>query len=414
MAVNIGSREIARRLADVWAGLIERNSAAGGAAPAGTAIASAPVVWLLGKVQSGKTSIIQAVTGASDADIGSGFRACTTSSRIFDFPAEAPVLRFLDTRGIGEAGYDPAEDLGLAERRSHVLIVVMRALDPQQEVIVDVVRRVRARHPGWPVIVAQTCLHDAYKPGENHPPVYPYKTEGLSGAVRVPEDLARALAHQRRLFDRLEGTGPLAFVPLDFTQPGDGYTPRHFGLEALHSAFTHAAPAGIAAILRQIRSAGADALTRRINGISLGYATAAAALDVVPVAGAVAVPATQAKLLHALGDIHGVAWNRRTLAEFAGCLGAGILTKLLASFGIRELAKLVPVYGQTAGAAAAAAASFVTTYAIGRAAHVYLASRNSDNHDPAQVAAAYREALESALGLARARGLDVTEEHAQR
>src|SRR5690606_34222822 len=43
--------------------------------PAGATVHSyAPVVWLLGKVQSGKTSIIRAVTGASDAEIGDGFR----------------------------------------------------------------------------------------------------------------------------------------------------------------------------------------------------------------------------------------------------------------------------------------------------------------------------------------------------
>ena len=41
----------------------------------------APIVWLVGKVQSGKTSIIRALTQASDAEIGSGFRACTRTAR---------------------------------------------------------------------------------------------------------------------------------------------------------------------------------------------------------------------------------------------------------------------------------------------------------------------------------------------
>ena len=47
----------------------------------------APVVWLLGKVQSGKTSIVRALTQATDAEIGTGFRACTKTARVFDFPA---------------------------------------------------------------------------------------------------------------------------------------------------------------------------------------------------------------------------------------------------------------------------------------------------------------------------------------
>ena len=71
----------------------------------------APVVWLLGKVQSGKTSIIRTLTQTSTAEIGSGFAPCTRTSRVFDFPAEAPIIRFLDTRGLGEVAYDPAEDI---------------------------------------------------------------------------------------------------------------------------------------------------------------------------------------------------------------------------------------------------------------------------------------------------------------
>ena len=75
----------------------------------------APVVWLLGKVQSGKTSIIRVLTQSSDAEIGSGFRACTRTARVFDFPNEAPIIRFLDTRGLGEVAYDPSDDIGFAK-----------------------------------------------------------------------------------------------------------------------------------------------------------------------------------------------------------------------------------------------------------------------------------------------------------
>src|SRR5690242_20111268 len=70
-----------------------------------------PVFWLLGKTQSGKTSIIKALTGADDAEVGHGFRPCTRTSRRYDFPSpEAALLTFIDTRGLDEPGYDPAED----------------------------------------------------------------------------------------------------------------------------------------------------------------------------------------------------------------------------------------------------------------------------------------------------------------
>lgn len=64
-----------------------------------------PVFWMLGKVQQGKTSIIRALTGREDAEIGKGFRPCTRTSRVYAYPdEEGCFLRFLDTRRIGRGG----------------------------------------------------------------------------------------------------------------------------------------------------------------------------------------------------------------------------------------------------------------------------------------------------------------------
>src|SRR5215831_6998634 len=96
-----------------------------------------PVFWLLGRTQSGKTSLIKYLTGASHAEIGQGFRPCTRFSRRYDFPAaEAPLLSFLDTRGLDEPGYDPAEDLAQFDREAHVVVVTVKALDHAQEKVV--------------------------------------------------------------------------------------------------------------------------------------------------------------------------------------------------------------------------------------------------------------------------------------
>jgi uncharacterized protein (DUF697 family) len=124
----------------------------------------------------------------------------------------------------------------------------------------------------------------------------------------------------------------------------------------------------------------------------------------MPVAGIALVPIIQGKLIHALGAIYGIAWDRRALAEFAGALGATTLLRVASGFGARELAKLVPLYGQTAGAAAAAVMSFATTYALGKAACYFLRYRRAGASDPGGVAQAYKDALGSALRLARERG----------
>ena len=238
---------------------------------------AAPVIWLLGKVQSGKTSIVRALTDATAAEIGLGYKPCTRTAALFDFPAEAPVIRFLDTRGIGEINYDPADDMRFHEAQAHVLLVVMKALDPQQDQVVEAVRAIRKRHPEWPVVVAQTTLHEAY-PGGNHPKHYPFAApQGLpleNGAVSP--DLARSLAYQRSLFANLPGNGPLLFVPLDFTQPGDGFEPRDYGLPALLAAFEKAAPAGLLAALKDASSQTGDRLANEAHPHIVGYATAAA------------------------------------------------------------------------------------------------------------------------------------------
>jgi hypothetical protein len=50
--------------------------------------------------------------------------------------------------------------------------------------------------------------------------------------------------------------------------------------------------------------------------------------------------------------------------------------------------------------------SFATTYAVGKAACYFLERRKAGTRDPSGVAETYRDALRSALKLARERGLD--------
>jgi uncharacterized protein (DUF697 family) len=370
-----------------------------------TAAVHAPVVWLLGKVQSGKTSIVRTLTGCTDLEIGAGFKAATKTAQIFDFPEAAPLIRFLDTRGLGEVMYDPAADIVACEQRSHLMLVVMKALDHQQAAVLDVVKTVRRRRPDWPVAVAQTALHEGYEIGATHPVPYPYDDPIPARwlAAGVPAELARSLANQRVLFDGIQGRDRIAFVPIDFTLPNDGYQPPDYGLAALISALRVVAPASIAASIRETRVAANERLAARAHSQILGYAIAAAAADIVPVAGAVAVPGIQAKMLHDLALAYGVSWDRRTVAQFAGCLGAGTMVRVLSAFGIRELVKLLPVYGQTAGAAAAAVTSFTTTFAVGKAAGYFLGQRRLGEANPPGVDTIYRDALQNAFKFAHDR-----------
>lgn len=369
--------------------------------------ALAPVVWLVGKVQSGKTSIIHAITRADEAAIGDGFRPCTRSSRIYEFPDDAPVLRFLDTRGLGEAGYRPAEDLAFAEANAHLVVVTMRAMDPQQQAIVDVVRLLRKRNRTLPVVVAQTTLHEGYRTGTDHVAPYPFATgEALTHVAGLPDDLIRALAFQRTLFDDLAGPQPV-FVPIDLTHPDDGLHPADYGLDALTEAIAAIAPAGLLFALSAMPGFSADPKAEKADPLIMGHAMAAAGGDLVPVpiAGTLAASTVQARLLHKLGELYGITWDRRAWTDLTAALGAGTLLKVASQIGVRQLVKMIPVYGQTAGAAASAAASFALTYALGKAAVYYLHRRRTGTVDLQGVAQVYQQSLRDAFKIARERRL---------
>src|ERR1700722_4683418 len=122
-----------------------------------------PVFWLLGKTQSGKTSLIRYLTGADRAEIGKGFQPCTRFSSRYCFPSEqAPLLTFLDTRGLDEPGYDPSEDVARFNDEAHLVIVTVKALDHAQQNLRTHLERIRAAQPRRPVVLVLTCLHECY------------------------------------------------------------------------------------------------------------------------------------------------------------------------------------------------------------------------------------------------------------
>ncbi len=365
---------------------------------AAQARALAPVVWLVGKVQSGKSSIVRTLTDSTEAEVGAGFEACTKTSRVFDFPQEAPIIRFLDTRGVGEVGYAPDADIAFCEQRSHLILAVMKASDMAQKPVLEVLAAARRRHPEWPIVVAQTSLHELYSPGVRHRLPYPFAGETTS-LTTAPEQLVRALAYQRDLFTSVPRADGIAFVPIDFTLPGDGFDPVDYGREALAHALTESAPDAVAAVLARLPK-GSDGNSSAIDARVLGFALAAGASDVVPVAGAAMVPMVQAAMLRSIAGHFDAQWDRRRMAEFAGSLGAGTLLRVASSFGVRQLVKLVPGYGQTVGAAAAAAASFATTYALGKAAAYYLGRRRGVI-EAADIARVYRSALSEAFAYSK-------------
>jgi uncharacterized protein (DUF697 family) len=331
-----------------------------------------PVVWLIGKTQSGKTSIIRALTGSAEAEIGTGFKPCTATARLYDFPAETPVVRFLDTRGLGEVAYDPSADIRVGESHAHLLLAVMKAGDLDQEAVFEVLRTVRQRHPEWPLVIGQTCLHELYPVHAEHPEPYPFAQAPWPGSV--PIDLARLLRAQRERVGNIPGVAPVCWVPIDFTLDEDGYSPADYGLDALWQAIDSVSVFRLQQLLRS--DAGVrDVFARAAHPHIVGYALAAAGLGALPLVDLVGVPAIQAKMLQTLAGIYQQAWDRRAILDFLALLGAGVGV----AYGARTLGgalfKLIPAWGQTAGAIWGATTSASVTFALGKAAGFHFSRR---------------------------------------
>ncbi|KJV07366.1 hypothetical protein VZ94_05310 [Methylocucumis oryzae] len=353
-----------------------------------------PIFWLLGKAQSGKTSIIRALTGNNAAEIGNGFQACTQSSRFYDFPsASHPLIRFLDTRGLGEKAYEPSEDLAWCAEQAHVLIVVMRVLDMAQFDVVKAVKTIHAEHKDWPIIVVQSALHEAYlQPDAQHIQPYPYQITPFPESV--PHDLARALWHQRAWFDGL----PVHFVALDFTLPEDGFQPVYYGLDEFWDTLERCLPNTLLSLLRN--SAHYDALldfhARQAQPHILSFSLVNIGLGAIPIAGLPLVLSVQAKAFHSIASIYGLSLTKRLYSEFATLLGSGVVLGLLG----RELVKFVPGYGWSI----AGVYSGAMTYALCRAFCVYLQSvKRGALPEQAAIKQAYQHAMQEAYQVLKQR-----------
>ena len=118
-------------------------------------------------------------------------------------PPPRPVVRFLDTRGLDEVAYEPGEDIRYCETQAHLVLAVMKATDLAQGAVFAVLHTVRRRHPQWPVVIAQTGLHEGYPPRHRACPALPLCPPAL--AEHGPPWPGPRLARPAR------STGPIAW-----------------------------------------------------------------------------------------------------------------------------------------------------------------------------------------------------------
>ena len=302
-----------------------------------------PTLWLLGKTGAGKSSFIQALTGLSSIEVGNGFEPCTMTAQVYDFPQQKAVMRFLDTRGLGEADYDASEDIKEISKSGNAIVVVMKVDEPEQSAVLDALKQIKKNKN----IEHLLLIHSAV-------------------LLTNEADRERQIAFNEMQLRESWGK-PFKSVSVDFEAAEGGV----YNEQLLISEVTKILPILGLLVEDKAHSDIENANFNQVQKEVLWYSGSAAASDLIPGLGLVTVPAIQAKMLHSLANQYGVMWNKRTFTELTGSLGSSFALQYSAKLGARQLIKLIPVYGQTIGAAAAASMSFATTYGLGRVACYY-------------------------------------------
>ncbi len=303
-----------------------------------------PTLWLLGKTGAGKSSLIQAFTKDSAIEIGNGFSPCTKTAKNYDYPLGKPILRFLDTRGLSEAGYDPTEDIEVCQNGSHALIIMMKADEVEQSDLVNALRKIKNIGGIQHLLIVHTNILSVSE-----------------------EERDQAISYNQGQIEEVLSK-EINSVYVDFA-PEDN-TP--IGIAELKKAASEMLPFLNTIINDEEHASREEHNFNMLRNEIIWYSGSAGASDALPGVGLISVPAIQGKMLHSLANQYSIEWDQKTFSEFIGTLGVGFVWKYSVQFAIREGVKFIPVYGQTVGAVAAVVISSASTYAIGRVACKYL------------------------------------------
>jgi uncharacterized protein (DUF697 family)/predicted GTPase len=355
-----------------------------------------PVFWLFGKTQSGKTSIIKYLTGAESAEIGKGFQPCTRFSRQYQFPLpEAPLMTFLDTRGLDEPGYDPREDLARFNDQAHVLLVTVKALDHAQENVLAHLQTIRRAASTRPVVLVLTCLHEAY-PQQQHALPYSSQSDGeLRGdSPALPAELMRTLAEQRRRFEGLSDR----IVAVDLTPPEEGFNDPDYGGPLLSQTLLEVLPAAYRQTLLSLNDASRglqDFFAQQAMPFIMAYSTlagSAAALP-APVVDLILLSGIQSRMVYHLAQLYGQPLSAQRFLEIASTLGLGLLLRQ----GSRMLLKYIPYIGPSLGSVVSGTLGGASTFALGKAfCYYYQAVHQGHVPKTEELRRYYREQLAQA------------------
>jgi uncharacterized protein (DUF697 family)/predicted GTPase len=345
---------------------------------------------LIGKPQTGKSSLVRGLTGVSPEIVGRGFRPHTQHTQRYAYPSDdLPLLIFTDTVGLGDVSQNTTaiiQELGdeLEQRteRARVLILTGKINDFATESLRQVAQQLRQKYPQIPCLLAVTCLHEIYPTPQTDHPAYPPQFEELQRAFRIIQ------ASFKNLFDRA--------ILIDFTLEEDGYIPVFYGLEAFRDALAELLPEAEARTIYQLLDGEvASQLGNLYRDVGrryiLAFTVIAATIAAIPLPFATmpVLTALEISMVGLLGQLYGQTLTPAQAGGIVSAIAGGFLAKAIG----RELIKFVPVMGSVMAASWAAA----YTWALGEGACVYFGDLiGGKKPDPQKIQFVMQEAFQKA------------------
>jgi uncharacterized protein (DUF697 family)/predicted GTPase len=362
---------------------------------------------LIGKPQSGKSSIVRGLTGVSAEIVGQGFRPHTQFTARYNYPSsELPLLVFTDTVGLGDVDRDTnsliqelISDLDTETTRPRIIILTVKINDFAIDTLRQIASELRQKYPQIPCLLAVTCLHEVYPPTQTDHPEQPTRIEPVSRAFTA---IKQALTG---LFDRA--------VLIDFTLVEDGYTPEFYGLETIRATLADLLPEAESRAISQLLEAGATTIDgktidgKMIEGTSgdklgniyrdvarryiLPCAIAAGTVAAIPLpfADLPVLTAIQVSMVGLLGKLYGQTLTPSQAGGVVSAIAGGFVAQLVA----RQLIKFIPGFGSIISASWATA----YTVALGEGACVYFGDlMGGKTPDPQQIQSVMAEAFTTA------------------
>jgi uncharacterized protein (DUF697 family)/predicted GTPase len=353
-------------------------------------------VLLVGKPQTGKSSVVRSLTGISAAAVGQGFRPHTDHTQRYTYPTtDLPLLVFTDTVGLGESQVETtavtqeleaelASSLQLDQQSAaKILLLTVKISDFATASLHQIVSALRQAHPEVPCLMAVTCLHEVYPSGVADHPSYPPDYPDVQRAFQAIQ------AQFSGLIDRA--------VLVDFTLESDGYDPVFYGLEAFVEALSDLLPEAEARMLNQLLSQGETAdqvgnLYREAGRrYILPFAVMAGTLAAVPLPFATmpVLTALQTTMVGLLGRLYGQTITPSQAGGVVSAIAGGFFAQAIG----QQLIKFIPILGSVVAASWATA----YTWALGEAACVYFGDlMGGKKPDPQQIKQVMQKSFQEA------------------